>query len=352
MYKVLLVDDEPNAKRSLKNIVERDMPGFCVAGLASNGREALQLIEEAAPHIVITDIRMPVMDGLRLAEEIKSAYSGIEVVIVSGYSHFEYAQSALRFGVTDYLLKPIEAGQVHDILQRIAAKLKRKDWNVLHRNYNFFHYKENLRQLAEAVWMLHEDKMKSELLSLHREYTKETSEVADLRDVYLHLLSYIVTYLEARGVPPSLREHDPGLYLADSPDDIASRVQHFLRNEVMDLIRGSRHWGSHNSMLKAVNYIKETFMLQHFSLSLVSEQVGMSPSYFSKCFKEEVGVSFIGYVTRLRMEQSIELLNDSSYKVYEVAHAVGYAEYPHFAKIFKKTYGMSPTDYRSHMGVI
>jgi two-component system response regulator YesN len=122
--------------------------------------------------------------------------------------------------------------------------------------------------------------------------------------------------------------------------------------KAMEEIRQLRNWGTHRIILKALELIHQSYMEKSLSLQEVAMCVGISPNYFSKCFREEVGISFSLYIARLRMNKAIELLNDPLFKVYEVAHASGFSDYAHFAKVFKKNFEFSPTEYRVNVGII
>lgn len=103
MYKIIIAEDEPLALRSLKNMIDRHYPDMQVVGEARSGEEALVLIEEKSPDMVFSDIRMPVMDGIELLRQIRARNLDIELVIISGYQDFQFAQSAIRYGVVEYL---------------------------------------------------------------------------------------------------------------------------------------------------------------------------------------------------------------------------------------------------------
>ena len=108
MYRVIIVDDEPVIRRGLRETIEWDALGLEVAGEAADGKEALKLIREIRPEILITDIRMPEMDGIELIREIKKLDLNIKITILSGYSDYDYLKAAIRLGVDNYLLKPID----------------------------------------------------------------------------------------------------------------------------------------------------------------------------------------------------------------------------------------------------
>jgi two-component system response regulator YesN len=108
MYKLLIVEDEEKIRNGLATRVAWDELGFRVCGLAANGIEALQIMEKERPHVVMTDVRMPEMDGLKLAEVINKQYPSTNVLILSGFADFEYARQAIKLKIYDYLLKPTD----------------------------------------------------------------------------------------------------------------------------------------------------------------------------------------------------------------------------------------------------
>ncbi len=128
-YKVLLVDDEPIILRSLKVAIPWEELGLTIAGEARNGEAALRLIEEHSPHIVISDIRMPVIDGIALMKEVLPRSAKLLFIFISGYGEFEYARDALRLGAFDYLLKPIDHDELTEMLTRARVKLDRQKEN-------------------------------------------------------------------------------------------------------------------------------------------------------------------------------------------------------------------------------
>ncbi|WP_171645623.1 response regulator [Paenibacillus phytorum] len=127
MYKVLIVDDEKNIRERLVTSFPWNETGFQVIGSASDGQKALELIEQHVPHVVLTDIRMPEMNGLELAKAIQETYPHIKVLILSAYDDFKYAQDAIRFGVKGYLLKPVMKDEIVDVMSGLAIELKKDE---------------------------------------------------------------------------------------------------------------------------------------------------------------------------------------------------------------------------------
>lgn len=125
MYRVLVVEDEDIIRKGLVYMVDWTKLNCIVAGEARDGVEGLKKIRELKPDIVITDIRMPFMDGIQMLEKSKDELK-YESIIVSGYSEFEYAKKAITFGVTDYLLKPIDFEELDNSINKTTKKLENK----------------------------------------------------------------------------------------------------------------------------------------------------------------------------------------------------------------------------------
>lgn len=122
-YNYIIAEDESLIRRNLiKKINALNLP-LHQAGEASNGEEAISLIEQYCPHLVITDIRMPLCDGLEVAKYLYQNHPGKKVIILSGYDDFRYAQQAIQYSVEDYLLKPVSQDMLHESLQKFLIKM-------------------------------------------------------------------------------------------------------------------------------------------------------------------------------------------------------------------------------------
>jgi two-component system response regulator YesN len=140
VYSVIVAEDEPLILNNLVKKISNLEMGFQVVGTADNGKTALKLVESYSPDVVVTDIRMPVMDGLELLKIIYSRDPNIKKVVVSGYGDFKYAQQALKYEATDYLLKPLKSEQLIETLSRIRILLDAQR-NII--NPNILKPKEN-----------------------------------------------------------------------------------------------------------------------------------------------------------------------------------------------------------------
>jgi len=127
MRNLLIVDDEKNIQNGLKAIIEREFPGHYAITLAANGAEALAIMEQQQMDLMITDIRMPVMDGIELIHRTQELPQKPEVMILSGYDDFQYAKEAVRCEVRMYLLKPIVREELFEGLRQLESRLVRKE---------------------------------------------------------------------------------------------------------------------------------------------------------------------------------------------------------------------------------
>ena len=136
MIKVIIADDEKRICTLITKLIDWDNLDMTLVGTANNGIETLELIKKEKPEIVITDIRMPGYDGLDMIERAKKINKDLEFIIISGYSHFEYAKKAISYGVKDYLLKPINKEELFTTLLRVKEDiLKKKDYKNLESEY-------------------------------------------------------------------------------------------------------------------------------------------------------------------------------------------------------------------------
>lgn len=161
MIKVLIVEDEAGARNLLKIIVNWEEFHMKIIGEASNGREALFHMEKELPDLVVTDIKMPIMNGIELAEEIMKRYPSVKVIIITAYDEFRYAQQAIRAGAADFILKPMKRQEVKEALIKISGQIEKAEESVPDvmeqvRNYLEEHYAESdlsLSSVAEIFYL-------------------------------------------------------------------------------------------------------------------------------------------------------------------------------------------------------
>ncbi len=525
LYKVMLVDDEADAREAIAACVNWEAIGYEVVAEAENGEDALEKAELFAPDVVLTDIQMPFMDGLTFARKLKAIMPDVRIIIFSGYDEFEYAQEAIRLEAEEYILKPINSDELVKVFLKIRERLD-DDFDRRHnidRLQRF--YQDSLPFLKEQFWIgllegrlsadqisryasdyrikldapfytvavltMEEDVNRSqplgtELLRISlRNMTEER--FADLPDHFcMNYLGSVVViaglkntqslqafvsamdqicklskkqfglettagigkvYGNSRDISRSfeeareasmyrmLVEGDQAIYIGDvepkssevitldeklmerllreikigddasmgdvisdiiahlkkssasipqlrmwcteiaielnrlasmyhtesemgSPEEMFDKIGGFhsfeetgewlegVCSKLKDSIRRNRQDATRVLGEKAIAFIREHYKNSGLSVDMVCQHLGVGATYFSSIFKKETGMNFVAYLTKIRMEEAVSLLENTEEKSYVIAGMVGYEEPTYFSYVFKKQFGVSPAKYR------
>lgn len=533
MYKVFLVEDEIVIREGIKNKIHWEEEGFKIVGDESDGELAYPMIIREQPDILITDIKMPFMDGLELSKLLKKDMPQLKIIIISGYSDFGYAQKAIDIGVSEYLLKPITPGKLVTAVKNAAAVIEkeRKEKEILEQYQQLVYQKQgekrksffnalvsgkmSLSQIIEqeeelgidmvarafcvllfqfkgqedmyeysndivqcetrmtqaligfpdvkvfergmdgwAFILMGENELQinaiaKELCNLLIGICEDKAHyfggmgrvvhrVRDLQQSYLDANSaFSLRYFESRDqflsyndvrnikaqignrinvselnlekLDRSLLEeflkrgtiHDVDEFVDSYFDgfgynimssgifrhyimmDGYSAIMKFLKimkypkekidnslksmNSVIDhlssfedccrfyksILKEAIDLRNKNSQKRYVGlieqakeYIQLKFAMSDLSLDQVASTVNLSPNYFSSLFNQETGMTFIEYLTDIRMEKAKDYLRCSGRKIYEIGLLVGYLDSHYFSYIFKKTQNCTPSEYR------
>lgn len=156
MIRVMIVDDEPIIRTGLEKVIDWTALGCCVAAVAENGAAAIRLIESSSPQIIVSDIKMPKMDGLELAKRLHELRYDCKIILITGYKEFEYAQKAVRYGVREYVLKPVDHEKLMESIQKLVFEIQAEE--AISRE------QEQLRERVKLSEPLLRDKFLSDLL--------------------------------------------------------------------------------------------------------------------------------------------------------------------------------------------
>ncbi|MBC5735313.1 response regulator [Flavonifractor sp. DFI.6.63] len=256
MLTALIVEDESLMREYLMMNLNNIHNQWVAAACARDGIEATALLNEQHFDLVITDIKMPRMGGLELATHISSNIPNTDIILLTGYDEFNFARTAIRIGVADYLLKPLRDGELHSILDRLASKRNNSDMNG---------------DLTKNITLQSQAAVKSDVV-------------------------------------------------AGNPNILIQRVRNYIE----------RHY------------------CEQISLSEVADLMDVNPTYLSSIFESEQGESYSKYVLRLRIERAALLLRTHPVgNISDIATDVGYLSAKHFISVFKKYYGMTPSEFRS-----
>lgn len=251
MYKLMLVDDEPEICQGLQKVVDFAALGYEVVGEARNGMEALQIAEEVRPDLVITDIRMPVMDGLTMATRMKKTLPTVRFIILSGYDEFEYAQKAIEVTALRYLLKPISSKEIIAILQEVRV--------ILDEEFSRVNDTRALRAIFHASLPLLKEALLASLVSGSRSI-REIREAAERYDMALDAQGYALAFIRL----PTGRQETRGLAIDDP--ELASFAIENIVGEVLD--GHVRHHLFHHDGMLAVLMLLEDDAFATFAIAV------------------------------------------------------------------------------------
>ncbi|BFT74041.1 response regulator [Paenibacillus sp. P36] len=338
MVQIVVAEDELWLRSELVEMIEQIGEGFEIVGEAMDGEDAWNMIHELWPAILVTDIRMPRRDGLELIRDIEEAGLPIVSIIVSGYDDFSYAQQAVRYGVSEYLLKPLMKDELKDALHR-----------SLNRMAMFKEMQGYLKQIVSFLEQMHEWDAKKRLMkltSILNEIRKLQSARPGTRRTILEIFAGKLTELikgdkESCELParPAWDHHDDILrYFQSLLETLTLQSNQSANAEVRAVIR------------KTTDYIESHYM-QQLTLVKIAQIANLSPSYFGYLFKQHTGQSFVNYLNGVRIQKAKALLVEDDIKIYEAAEMVGFISLPYFNRVFKALTDRTPNDFRKGMGM-
>lgn len=340
-YSVLIADDSRLCRNQLSALpVFIDKNVFKIVGEAQNGLEALDILRREKVDIVLTDIHMPKMNGISLLCEIKRENLCPCVIFVSGSADFDYAVAGIQNGVFDYVTKPVDEHKIAQSIFRAKYFIDSK------RKQDFFWISKAdavIKAIINCDWLI--DGAVYNFL----EYIKNQDfSITELEIELNHILEYISSScLEAR---PYIRKFSLiekicqiKNMLFNSPDELID----YARLKIKELYSEFNKFNlnTENPVLKNIgNHIIEN-VEQSVSLEDISNDFLMNKKYLSTLFKKEAGISFIDYVSHVKIERAKILLCRSGYKVNQVAAKLGYKDVAYFSRLFKEKTGKTPLFY-------
>ncbi|HOG02065.1 MAG TPA: response regulator [Clostridia bacterium] len=344
MYRLMIVDDEKIIRDGLCSIIRWNELGFEVAAVAQNGADALRMLEQQPVDVLLTDIQMPQINGLHLARLAHEINPKIKLVVISGYSNFEYAREGIELRVESYILKPIEPKQVGEVFARMKAQMdqERKNEELILRARNqaggtVFHIEqycdEAIAYIEQGEYGVCRSALDAFALNLRQ------LSVSDAAQMCRFVLDSVIRYFDIGGSGAALEPLRADYDRFDAlEDDFRSGM-----NACMEKIIAKADQMAVLLCRQAKAEIEGHYAEQNFSLSRIAGKLNVSYGYLSSIFTEHYKVSPKSYLIRVRMEKARELLLRRELKMYEIAAQVGYADPRYFSDAFRKHFGVSPS---------
>ena len=365
MIKVFLVEDEVVMRNGIKKNVEWEKNGFEFVGEAGDGEYAYPQILKTEPDILITDIKMPFMDGLELSHLVKKILPNTKIIILSGYNEFEYAKEAITIGISEYLLKPVTAASLTAVLRKVKEEIREEKeksrllerYFVSYEKYNAFLDKTDYtgvdRKLIQDFLKLGSAGEEGMFIDEYLAAVGENNYRSLLLRQYMTIDIFFCVQEFLKGlsvcadeIPPELGDIKYIPKIVVSEEQTVSYLKELFAFAISerDRVSGNRYGSLIDT---AKQYLAEHFESNDVSLNTVAAQVGVSSSYFSSIFKQETGQSFVEYLTKLRIDKACELLRCTTLRTAEIGERVGYNDPHYFSATFKKVTGVSPKDYKN-----
>jgi two-component system response regulator YesN len=358
MYQVMLVDDSEVILEEIRRLkIWRQALSFMVTKEARNGHEALTKLAEGGVDLLITDIRMPKVNGLELLQKVKEQGLAKLVVLLSEYQEFSYARQGMVWGAFDYLVKPVAEADLEKLLTRVAQclsemtakerKLQQLEEQIAKSagtEYLSFEIRKlaeyvatgNLQAEAAAVNLVRILSKKAEYEMIVIIIQKAVAEIiTNLGREYPWLANFINLELVQRidyktlGEPERLAETFAGL--------VGALVQKINRLKPGD--------GSNRILEQICRYVLE-HLDQNLTIKKLAETLFLHRSYLSEVFKRQTGMRLNEYIRQVKLERAKKLIRDGQLLNYQIAGQLGFKDVEYFGRLFKKYTGILLSEYK------
>lgn len=338
--KVVVVDDDFTICRCLEQLIQWEKIGCGKPLCAHNGTEALKLIEEVHPDIVVCDIKMPVMDGKELCRLIYEKFPDIHIFFVSAYEDFSTAQIAIRYHVKGYVLKPLDKETLEHLQNMIYEVVNRKENVVFCRKISEDEYREVLRHAIEEKNMELPEGLfgKLELMQNDPEALKFP--------LWSHLISPIIDYKNStlKMDPGVLFEMERRMEREMAAGSVQEKID-YLRKAYRDAMQETRR-GNLNIIWEMQKVIREQFASPDLDVNALARMYDMSPVYLGRVFLEHTGMKVTDYIQENRIRFACSQLRHGHKSVKDIAMQAGYRDAGYFNKVFRRRMDMTPAEYR------
>lgn len=354
MLKAVIIDDEKWSRNIIRNFGKWDILGIEIVGEADDGAAGLALIAELAPQIILTDMNMPNVNGVSLLKTLHDQASTAKIIVISGYDDFAYMKQAIVSRAFEYILKPIDAGELNRVLERCVLELylqRQTDTTLIFERIEtswMSFFIEQRKLLSEPL--VHKDLAQTDRLLTAIMARLQTIEEADEKIISRLLVDQLSGLLqELVLLPAAYDERVLGPYRQLKKDIEGGLVLEQACGRLLDIIQlgfaCSREKQSQEN--RSVVILAKAYIDQHYreniSLEKIAAHFYVSKEYLSNAYKARFQINLSQYVLQLKMEEARRLLKNG-YSHGDVASALGYQDKTYFYRVFKKYYGCTPSE--------
>ncbi|SDO78191.1 two-component system, response regulator YesN [Paenibacillus sp. yr247] len=361
MLNVLIIDDEPWSREVVKRLGEWERLQLFVVGEAEDGTEGLKQIEELKADIVVTDMRMPGIEGVELLKEMNKQFPTLKIIVMSGYDDFVYLKQAIHSRAVDYLLKPIDPDELNASLEKCVSELveartsENGTWNIpliftdsgfldLYLGYRrqiygyllelnesaIFHTLEKLENFLEKA--IQNMPVRNMLIKVGHDYTRMLEEFISENEVgFDHIWNK--------------KNEEWSLQNWHSIPQATEGIGHIYMDAI-NTIKALRKNKNRLDLTEVQAYIERHYQDQ-ISLDTIAHHFFVSKEHLSRSFKSFTGENISDTIIRRRMEKARELIVEHQLAIKNVAEITGYSDIAYFYRVFKKHYGLTPGELRN-----
>lgn len=381
--KALIVDDESNVRKIIRYLGRWKQLGITEVLEARNGMEAKALIKQESPEIIMTDIKMPKNSGLELIEWLEmSSYPG-KVIMISGFDDYSFMRTAFKCGCFDYLMKPIEDKVLNEALEGAIKAWRQEEKERQNMESGLYEEVRTFRLNREITSACNGEAFDEGEISLALpkadgyDFTMMYFYQSHHSEPYIQYLTQelvqqewgnafalqndpnVCVILSVQGqlfqieewitqhydIPVRLVSGASFRSLAELPQSYQA-AQRSLAEQNFRAIHRLAELDEARRMSDIVTYVNEHYM-EDLSLDKLSLRFFLSREHISRKFKQKVGMTLTSYVIHLRIKQAKRWLIETDEKMYSIALKLGYQDEIYFSKLFKKTVGMTPGEFRN-----
>jgi len=358
----MIVDDMEIMRRDLKRLkIWGEQTGFVVTQEAKDGQDAVGKLRRGKVDLVITDIKMPVVDGIELLKKIIDEELSYCVVLLSEYSEFEYARQGIVYGAFDYIVKPIKEDKILELLKKACKCINKKKLE-----------KEKVKkletELEEKVEIFYTPEDVEKIVNLFKEVDERVIEasanlietIGAAVDYDLLKAAYVLKRITFTLIE-NLTEIYPWLHKLIHTSEYEhidfTEFSNFLDmkkiflqmiDEFIAKIRKFQYGSEMNSMVRNICKLVLEHIDTEVSVKIIADEMFLNQSYLSTLYKEKTGISLVEYITMVKMERAKILLYDINVRNYEIASKLGYKDVEYFSKLFKKYTGLTPSKFKAN----
>lgn len=347
MLKVMVVDDDINVHKCLRKLVPWEEIGCMIVAEANDGMEGLQRFHETRPDVIITDLKMPGMDGEIFCQKVRGFSDKVSIIFLSAYESFTAAQISLHYGVSEYILKPIDSRKIAMITDIL------KGLSTVSRDSKFLHslVTDNTQQeyLLEQIRIKNTDYFEKFFQNMSAYSNHDFVLAHTIANVLINLLFEVMDELPEDNEVLDLKRQQILAQFNSLPRimDIVSYTNEIFNEYLMSEHDDMKMDFNYKIIEQIKSYVTENINDSQLSVSVIADYFDFSDGYLGRIFKKYTDVSLISYITHIRLNQACRYLQNTQFTIAEIAQMVGYSNSNYFCRVFKKQLNTTPNDFRN-----